>query len=96
MVDCQYVIDALKAAYIGAKIYLAKPWVRNEDVNADIQAGWIDTIVANNPGVVFAGHDERIWLKGADNGATMTTDGVHYSVAGNAEVINQWETTLGY
>lgn len=59
-------------------------------------AGWIDAIIADYPGRCYAGHDERIWLEGGDNGATMTYDGTHYSAAGQAECVNQWKTILGY
>jgi lysophospholipase L1-like esterase len=92
----QYIIDALHAKWPTAKIYLAKAWRRNYDAWCDTLAGRIDTLIAANPGVCFAGHDERVWLEGGDNGVTMTVDGVHYSTAGEAECAAQWQTILGY
>jgi lysophospholipase L1-like esterase len=92
----QTIIDAVHAKFADAKIYIVKPWSRNHNSDAVTVAGWIDDIIAANSGVVFAGHDESGWLKGADDGATMTSDGVHYSTAGNAECISQWETVLGF
>jgi hypothetical protein len=40
--------------------------------------------------------DERVWLEGGDDGATMTTDGVHYSSAGQTACAAAWQTVLGY
>ena len=92
--DYQYIIDALLVKWPDAKIYLAKPWSRGCDVWRDTQAGWIDDIIALYSGNVLVGHDERVWMKGADNGDTMTVDGVHYSTAGHEECKNQWYAIL--
>jgi hypothetical protein len=92
----QYIIDAFHTKWADAKIYLAKPWVRNYDANALTMAGWIDDLVTANSGVVFVGHNENIWMKSDDNGAAMTSEGIHYSTAGNAEIINQWITAFGF
>ena len=35
-------------------------------------------------------------MKGADDGATMTNDGIHPNTAGNAEKVNQVLTKMGY
>lgn len=94
--DYQYIIDAIVAKWSDAQIYLAKPWRRNNDIACDSLAVWIDELVASNSTTCHAGHDERVWLEGGDNGATMTTDGVHYSMTGQAECANQWKTILGY
>lgn len=92
----QYIIDAINVKWPDAKIYIAYPWKSGFETQATTQHGWIDDLIAANPGVVFSGHDEAVWLKGSDDGATMTTDGVHYSDAGKAEIVNQWITALGY
>lgn len=94
--DYQYIIDAIHAKWPVAKIYMVKPWRRDYDAQAATTAGWIDDLIAANAGVCYAGHDEQVWLKGADNGATMTIDGTHYSTAGHAECPNQWMPVLGY
>jgi hypothetical protein len=92
----QYIIDAIHTKYVNSRIYIAKVWTRFNDVKAATMAGWIDDLITANGGVVILGHDEQVWLKGDDDGATMTTDGVHYSVAGYTECMNQWLTILGY
>jgi lysophospholipase L1-like esterase len=92
----QTIIDAVVAKWPTAKIYIAKPWDRGYTSSATTMAGWIDDLISANSGVVYAGHNESVWLKGADDGATMTSDGIHYSAAGNTECAAQWETVLGY
>lgn len=92
----QYIIDVIHTKWPTAKLYLTKPWMRGYDTESTTLAGWIDDLIAANPGVCFVADDESVWLKGADNGVTMTTDGVHYSTAGNTEKINQMVTVFGY
>jgi lysophospholipase L1-like esterase len=94
--NMQYMINALIAKYTNVKIYIAKPWVHDCTAAANTFAGWIDDLIASNPTTCFAGHDERTWLEGGDDGVTMTLDGVHYSAAGTAEIQSQWRTVLGY
>lgn len=96
MSNYQYIIDAIKTKWSDAEIFLATPWHRNHSWALDSIAVWIGTIIDNNPGSCFAGHDERIWLEGGDDGATMTYDGWHYTDAGEAECANQWKTILGH
>lgn len=91
----QTIVNTIVAAYPGAKFYIAKPWGRGWDTDCDTVAGWIDAFVAANPGVVYAGIDERVVVKGGDDGATMTVDGIHYSVAGKVAVAAAWKTALG-
>lgn len=92
----QYCIDAFHTKWSSATIYISKPWKRGYTTEANTMAGWVDDLIAANPGVASAGHDERTWLENGDNGVTMTYDGVHYSAAGIAEIIDQWLTILGY
>lgn len=92
--DYVTVIDAVVAKWSDARVYIMRPWVRGKTSECNTVAGWIATIIAARPGVAFAGPDERVWLKGADDGATMTYDGVHYSAAGHAECAAQWLSVL--
>jgi hypothetical protein len=64
-------------------------------LQADEFAGWIDTLIVARA-YVRAGPDERVWLKGQDDGATNTTDGVHYSAAGQTACAGKWRALLGY
>jgi hypothetical protein len=94
--DVLYILDAFKAVNPDMVAYVMRPWIRGRDAYCGTLADWIDDVVAARPTWVHLGPDERIWLKGADDGATMTYDGIHYSAAGNAECAAQWQTTLGY
>lgn len=95
--DYKYMIDAIKTKYTNAEFYLSYPWSRSYSaVECPQMKRWIDVLIATYPSYVFAGDDENVWCEGGDNGATMTTDGVHYSVAGNAAKLTQIRTILGF
>lgn len=89
--------DAVHARFANARIWVMRPWsALGADASYDVMAGDIATAVADRSSYTFVGPDERVWLKGGDDGATMTLDGVHYSAAGSSECAAQWATTLGY
>lgn len=88
------ILDAMHSKWPNATMYITKPWTRGEATDCDTLAGWIDAIVAARD-FAAAGDDERVWLEGGDNGVTMTTDGIHYSAAGNAAKVTQCTTLLG-
>lgn len=90
------ILDKLNAKWPSARIYCMKTWRQGYDTQANTQAGWLDAVIATRSSFAFAGPDERDWLKGGDNGATMTTDGIHYSAAGQAEALLQWKAAIGY
>jgi lysophospholipase L1-like esterase len=79
-----YILDAYHAAWPLASVYVAKPWGRTWDTGCDTVATRIDTVLSTRGTWAYVGDDERAWLKAADNGATMTSDGIHYSAAGVA------------
>jgi lysophospholipase L1-like esterase len=91
-----YIIDAVLTKYPTTKIYLTKPWRRNYGTECDTLAGYIDDLVALYPGQCYVGDDERTWLEGGDNGATMSTDGVHYSEAGYVAKRAAVRAIIGY
>ena len=91
-----YIIDAILTEYPTGKIYITKPWRRGYAASCNTLAGWIDDVVALYSGNVLVGDDERVWLENGDDGATMTTDGIHYSTAGQTEKAAQMKTVLGY
>jgi hypothetical protein len=93
--DYLSIIDKVHAKAPLANVYVMRPWRRGYDARMAVEHGWIDDIVAARA-FTYVGPDEAVWLKGADDGATMTSDGVHYSTAGNAECAAQWQTVLGY
>lgn len=90
------IIDAISAKWTGAKVYLSRPWRRGYTLQSNTLAGWIGDIVAARPGVAYVADDERVWLENGDDGAVLTTDGIHYSAAGQAAKAAQMLTVLGY
>lgn len=93
--DMLTVTDAVVARWPAALVYLARPWKRNYNATADTYASWIADLVAART-YMRTGPDERVTIKGADDGATMTTDGIHYSAAGQAAWYPVWQTALGF
>lgn len=88
------IIDAFREKWPNVKLYIAKAWRRNYATECNSLASWIDDVVSSYSANVYLGHDERIWLEGGDDGATMTSDGTHYSPSGVAEVDDQWLSVL--
>ena len=91
-----YIMDAFHAAFPSAQVYVARTWRRGYAAESNTLAGWIATVVGARAGWGNLGFDERVWLEGGNDGATMTTDGIHYSTAGKAECAAKWKAVLGY
>lgn len=89
-------IDGYRAKWPTALFYVAFPWGRNYNAQAATLKTWIEAVIATYPSGVAAGPDENTWLENGDDGATYTSDGIHYSAAGQVEAANQWYTALGY
>jgi hypothetical protein len=92
----QYIINALIKKWPNAKIFIAKPWERTKDREAGILASWIDYLMMVNSRILYPGPDESIWIKDDDDGYTMTTDGCHYSLAGNEEMAKKWTDIMSF
>lgn len=90
------ILDAIHAKWPNTKCYIMRPWKVGYDAQAATLNGWITTIVAARSTFAYVGPDEAVWLKAGDNGATNTSDGVHYSTAGHAAAVTAWLTVLGY
>lgn len=88
------ILDRFHAAWPDAVVYLSRPWVRTPTTNLNTVAGWIADIQAARSTFVELGPDERVWLEGGDDGATNTTDGVHYSAAGQIAAAAAWYAVI--
>jgi hypothetical protein len=92
-----YIFDAFHAKWPASKVYAAHVWKQGFDAQAATLVGWLDELKTGREAWLFDGHDERVWLKGSDDGATMSYDGIHYSnPPGAEECASQWQTALGY
>ncbi len=89
------VLDSLHVRWPSALMGVMKVWGRagSLPVHSDSVDSYIDSVLPSRPWT-FNGPDERIWMKGSDNGATMTYDGTHYSAAGMIECARQWKLVL--
>lgn len=100
LTNTEYICAAIHAKYPFAPIYLTKIWCRNTGLQAaGIAAinGYIDTIVADpNYNYVHVGVNEADFLPGGDDGATMTSDGVHPNALGCAAWVSALQTVMGY
>lgn len=90
------IIDSLRAKWSGCKIYVARPWRQGHDTDANNLATWIGEVIATYGSNVYAGIDERVVVKGSDDGASETIDGIHYSQAEEPVIAAAWTTSMGY
>lgn len=91
------IIDSVRAKWSGVKVYVAHTWSRNELTDHNTLSTWKAAVVATYPSNVYLGMDERVWLENGDDGATYTTDGVHYNTTtGQVAAAAAWKTALGY
>jgi lysophospholipase L1-like esterase len=79
------VLDKLHAAFPAALINVAKVWRADNPAWAVICDSmddvWMPNVLATRPWAVF-GVDERSVIRDPDNGASKTSDLVHYNAAG--------------
>lgn len=94
--DLAFTLDRIHAAWPDCQILVAYPWTRLYAGKPDIWAGYIDNVLATRGPWAAIGIDERVVLKGGDNGYTNTTDGTHYSAAGQTAIAAAWLAAMGY
>lgn len=91
------IIDAIHAKWPAATIRLTIPWKDGEPAGTfDTLAGYIGSIVADHAPYTVLLDDERVWLKGSDNGASETVDGIHYSALGMSLAARAKREAMGY
>lgn len=95
--DYASAIDTIHSRWPRATVYLMRPWQRGYDAEAATVAGWIATVQSTRTSWAVIGPDESVWLKGADNGNTNTSDGIHYSTpTGRIAASNAWQSAVGF
>ena len=87
-------LDAWHTRYPKAHIYITRPWRQTYDAQCNLLAGYIDNVIATRSEFAHLGVDERIFLKGSDNGATYTSDGIHPNHLGHVLSANEWRKLL--
>jgi lysophospholipase L1-like esterase len=91
-----YVIDQIHAKWPNARIYLTKVWRRSYGTFCGYMNDVIEEIIAERPPFVFAGDNETVWLENGDDGATYTSDGIHYNAAGETKAAQMKQAAMGY
>lgn len=89
-----YIWDAIHTKWPNAKIYAAHAWRRTYETNITLIATWLTDCISQRSSFVFVGHDERVWMEGGDDGATMTVDGTHPSPEGQYVCAEQWLSVI--
>lgn len=89
------ILDAAKVKWPNLQASVMRPWRRGYDAEAASMAGWVSNVTSTRAWA-HVGPDEAVFLKGADDGATYTSDGVHPNAAGYALTATQWQTAMGY
>jgi lysophospholipase L1-like esterase len=89
-------IDAIVAKWFDAEIYLDFPWtVALDGTSYTNFKGYIQNVIAARS-MCHAGVDQGVTIKGSDNGATNTSDGIHFSTAGKIAYAAAMQTAMGY
>lgn len=84
------IVDAMKAKWPNVRVWLMRPWKQGYDAAADTMATYIGNVQSSRSSFVSLGPDERVFLRGSDNGASETTDGIHPSALGQTLYANEW------
>lgn len=92
--DIGAIADALRVQWPQVRVGITIPWIRDHDVGSNTAALAVAAVVAARSDWCFVGPDERVDLKGSDNGATNTADGVHASAAGSTVLAASWYAIL--
>jgi lysophospholipase L1-like esterase len=88
-------LDKINAKWASAKIKVMLPWKRGADSTADAMGNtWIPNVLAGRSSWAAIGGDERIFLKGSNDGNSYTSDGVHPNTSGYALTANVWQQAI--
>jgi lysophospholipase L1-like esterase len=93
--DFAAILDALHARWPLAHAYVMRPWRRNYAAAMATLIGWEADVIAARAPWAHVGPDES-FLEGGDNGASLTTDGIHPNDAGYALTAAAWRAAIGY
>lgn len=94
--DFAAILDALRAKWPEIQVWVMYPWARGADAQAATLHSWIDTVISTRSDWVHVAGDEAVWMKGSDDGATLTDDGVHPNEAGYEVMATVWLTGMGF
>lgn len=90
-------IDAAHAKWPSAQFLLDFPWT--VPLNGSMYTtfkGYVQNVIAARSTICAVGVDQGVTIKGGDNGATNTSDGIHFSTAGKTAYASAMQTAMGY
>jgi lysophospholipase L1-like esterase len=95
--NASYIIDAIHTAWPNTQVYWGLPWKRGASYTAtlNILGDTLIPALATGRSWFHVGPDERVWCENGDDGATYTSDGLHYNAAGEAKAAEVWMTAMG-
>lgn len=88
-------IDATVAKWFDCEIYLDYPWAVPCDGAYAAVKGYIQNVIAARSNC-HAGVDQGVVIKSNDNGATYTSDGIHFNAAGKIVYAAALQTAMGF
>lgn len=90
------ILDALHVKWPRLRVLVAQVWSRGNDVPCDLTDDvWIPNVLATRSWASI-GLDERVTLKGNDNGNTYTVDGTHPNHIGFLAMAAVWQASMGF
>jgi lysophospholipase L1-like esterase len=93
-----YIVDACHTKWPSAKVYQIQTWASSDNGQTNaLDDTWKPAVIAAGRAAwCFLGPDERITLKGSDNGASETLDGTHPNRTGSTAMGAAIKTALGF
>lgn len=86
-----YTVDAIHTHWPTTQVRLATPWRRTQDADAETMATWLADITSTRSSWCMLGYNERVYLKGNDDGWLYTgSDGEHANELGYTVAAKQW------
>lgn len=92
--DYGYILDAFHERFPDARIIVALVGRQSFDSQCNTLNGYIANVVGARSSFASIGPDERLLLKGSDNYATYTVDGVHPNPAGHVVMAAAWKLAI--
>lgn len=93
--NCQFIVDAWKAAYPNVQIYCCREWSYDPAANEPILKSWWDEVIASRSTFVHAGPREVEVLPPLWPDTTNFADGIHPNAAGYHLLALDWQSKMG-
>jgi hypothetical protein len=82
-------LELIHTTFPSCQVYVTRPWLQGNEAYCDNVATRISDIVTLYLSYAHLGADERVYLKGSDDGATWTSDGIHPTDPAGYQLMSQ-------